>query len=719
MIEPVTLFTTIAGVANLASRLTIDLTRITVALRNVPDQITQVCSETVALNATLATLQQRFNPTSSGYSAEQLLCLETVITSTKETLVQLAKLSDAWEATGKKKIAKGGVSGMWKKVNWTLNEAEIASYRSGLVGYTAMLNLLTATLADQRGANIEAMVTKTNEMLEALVERRNRLSILSAEGVENAMDHKSERRSRSRPPSARTRSSSVAGRSSESRGHSAAMQSRSQSVAPPMSRGRSASIAPTDARSASSSRRSGPSSVHSRAGSSLRSASTSNLPLRISSPPPLPAAASQLHLSIPPTRSRAPSHGLPSPPPEYTEIAPGLYDEMPQTPRSQRQVLRSAPLPPPSVLRSAPLPPPSARPSSTRSSSSRPTYGRTLSSSSTRSASTVQAPPVPPVPPVPQVPSPYLAGDVSNGHKLEFSGKWSIKAIRINESFMGSGTVFLKKDDQNKRVLFNIRLDSSRDTRLSYRWVESSSATRTKPGSMFGGPSYILRSLVRADDYSGVSAGKTIIRLEDIEYLAGQRSFMIAINLIQQSPAEWLRDTNTYQARCAMSPLGIESPSAAGQFYGHQFRSIGAPPESVISEPYSPASSYHDFPAHNFSRPNTREPHAMRAYASLGMPPTPPRSPSEDSADSRNRRPSISGGVSVADSQASRLSSDRMPPAPPGRLTGRRDARMVGAGAPNDVVRVEDSGEVSAATARRGRERSRRGPAAWFSFGRN
>ncbi|KAF3940655.1 hypothetical protein ABW19_dt0203283 [Dactylella cylindrospora] len=148
MVEPVTLFTAIAGVTNLASRLTIDLTRLTVALKNVPDQITQVCNEMVSLNATLSTLQQRFNPMASGYSDEQLLCLETVVASTRETLVQLAKLSNACEVTGKKKGTRTGVVGMWKKVNWTLNETEIASYRSGLISYTAMLNLLTATLAD-------------------------------------------------------------------------------------------------------------------------------------------------------------------------------------------------------------------------------------------------------------------------------------------------------------------------------------------------------------------------------------------------------------------------------------------------------------------------------------------------------------------------------------------------------------------------------------------
>ncbi|KAK6352874.1 hypothetical protein TWF696_004875 [Orbilia brochopaga] len=692
MIEPVTLFSTIAGVANLASRLTIDLTRLTVTLRNVPDQITQVCNEMVALNATLATLQQRFNPMSSGYSEEQLLCLETVISSTRETLVQLAKLNDACEVTGKKKPAKGGVSGMWKKVNWTLNESEIASYRSGLVGYTAMLNLLTATLADQRGANIEAMVTKTNEMLQALMEQRNRLSLMPPDNTDNNPAQQKALR-KSRLPSIRTRSSSVA----SERRPSGTSQNRSQSVAPPTSRRSSAVPVPMSIRSVSSSR-GGPSHVNSRATSRLRSVSATHLPLRASSPPPLPAAASHLNSDALYARSPASSHGLPTPPPEYTEIAADFYNEPPSTPApsqrsvgsSQRQIVRSTPLSPPA---------PPIRPSSTRPASSRPSFRRSVSSASTRTVDSAAVPPVPFVPPVP------LAREHHGGHKLEFAGKWSAKAIRINESFMGSGTLLLKKDDENKRILFNIRLDSSKETRLSYRWIESSSSTRTKQASMFAGPSYVLRSLVRADDYSGVFAGKTTIRLEDIDYLAGQRSFMIAINLIQQSPPEWLADTKPPE-RSLLSPLGIEMPSPIMSYSRNMYRPICAPSQSALSEPYTEDFYLNPHPS-SFSRSSPSDQYAM--YARVAAPPTPPRSPSDISAGSNN--------LSAAESRTPRPNHER---APLQSQRAPRDVRPRCASTPRENI---GGGEVSAeappAATKRGRQRSRRGPASWFSFGRN
>ncbi|KAF3908052.1 hypothetical protein ABW21_db0203335 [Orbilia brochopaga] len=706
MIEPVTLFSTIAGVANLASRLTIDLTRLTITLRNVPDQITQVCNEMVSLNATLATLQQRFNPLSSGYSEEQLVCLETVIASTRETLVQLAKLNDACEVTGKRRPIKSGVSGMWRKVNWSMNESEIASYRSGLVGYTAMLNLLTATLADQRGANIEAMVTKTNEMLQTLMEQRSRLSIMPPENTDN---NPAQQKTIRKPklPAIRTRSSSIA----SERRTAEPPQTRSQSVAPPMSRRGSAFSLPMSTRSVSSSR-SGANSVNSRATSRLRSVSATHLPLRASSPPPLPAAASRLHTDVLYARSPASSHGLPTPPPEYTEVAAGFDHQPPSTPArsqrsvgsSQRQIVRSTQLSPPAPpSRPSSTRPPSTRPPSTRPPSSRPSFPRSLSSASARTVESVAAPPVPYVPPVP------LAKEQS-GHKLEFAGKWSVKAIRVNESFMGSGTLFLKKDEENKRVLFNIRLDSSKDTRLSYRWIESSSSTRTKQASMFAGPSYILRSLVRADDYSGVHAGKTTIRLEDIDYLAGQRSFMIAINLIQQSPAEWLVDAKSPE-RGFMSPLGIEMPSPVMPYARDLYRPICAPSQSGFSEPYTPTEdSYLGSPASNFSRLVPPDQYAL--YSRVTAPPTPPRSPSESSEESRT--------LSAVESRHSRLSEERVS-LPPQRLPlPAGDIRPRGTSTHRDrVARGDITTEVAPATAKRGRQSSRRGPVSWFSFGRN
>ncbi|KAK6540228.1 hypothetical protein TWF694_009044 [Orbilia ellipsospora] len=696
MIEPVTLFSAIAGVTNLASRLTIDLTRLTVTLKNVPDQITQVCNEMVSLNATLNTLQQRFNPMASGYTEEQLLCLETVIASTRETLVQLAKISDACETTGKK---KPGVTGIWKKMSWTLNETEIASYRSGLVGYTTMLNVLTATLADQRGANIEAMVTKTNEMLQTLMERRNRLSLMSSENSESFIPPKTLHRTK--PQKERTRSSSVASRVSDSRKFGESPQTRSRSVAPSMSRrGSSTGGAPADIpqRRGRSSSRHG--STHSQTSSRMRSASTSHLPLPTSNPPPLPSDASALHLRIPNSHYTPSSHGLPSPPPEYTEIAPGMFDETPPTPHSQREIIRATRSP--------------TQRSSTRSVSSRPTFRRALSSSAASTVEPPRAVQIPPVPAIPPTPSPK---EIPEAHKLEFSGKWSVKEIRINDSFMGSGVLFLKKDDANKRALFNIRLSSSKDTRLSYRWIESSSATRTKQSSMFGGPSYVLRSLVRADDYTGALNGKITIRLEDIDYLAGQRSFMIAINLIQQSPQGWLVDAKPLEMP-AITPMSIEaaapvSPSTGG--VRNFFRAIRTPSESNFSESYPPSEvAYY---GNNFSRPSPPQQYPM--YASASSPPTPPRSPSQSSTGTRGRRPSMSSSISTIESRVPRSSYDRSPPLP-SRAPFIPDVPMRDA----DIERgnyasSQAPSEGPSVLTKRGRQRSKRGPTSWFSFGRS
>ncbi|KAJ6263707.1 hypothetical protein Dda_2276 [Drechslerella dactyloides] len=498
MIEPVTLFSTIAGVANLASRLTIDLTRLTVTLRNVPDQITQVCNEMVSLNATLATLQQRFNPMSSGYSEEQLLCLETVVASTRETLVQLAKLSDACEVTGKKKPIKGGVAGMWRKVNWSLNESEIASYRSGLVGYTAMLNLLTATLADQRGANIEAMVTKTNEMLQALMEQRNRLTLIPPEDLDDPLA--------STNPEQIGRATHVAKKfcynCTDERSLDIFVERRS-CICDQLSRYFKNQVGLS----------------HASAAARFESTPSSNAPDHTSG-----AAIS--------TRSTCPS---------FEHEACKLSTNIPKI-----GVFRVDEDDGFWICPTRPI-------CSINASAERPTR--------------------------------------------------SVKAIRINESFMGSGTLFLKKDEENRRILFNIRLDCSRDTRLSYRWIQSSSSTRTKQASMFAGPSYVLRSLVRADDYSGTFPGKTTIRLEDIDYLAGQRSFMIAINLIQQSPPEWLADTKPLEG-CFMSPLGIEIPSPAMPCSPNMYRPLCAASQSTLSVD----NIYNSPQAGNFSRLGPRDP---------------------------------------------------------------------------------------------------------------
>ncbi|KAK6331851.1 hypothetical protein TWF718_002391 [Orbilia javanica] len=713
MVEPITLFSVIAGVTNLATRLTIDLTRLTVTLKNVPDQITQVCNEMVALNTTLNTLQQRFNPAESGYTEEQLACLETVITSTKETLIQLSKLSDACETTGKK---KPGVTGIWKKVNWTLNESEIASYRSGLVGYTAMLNLLTATLADQRGANIESMVTKTNEMLQTLVERRNRLSMMSADTTGNMSSKYAQKSSPSSklPPKGRKRSSSAASQVAEPRGRKSSepSQSRSRSVAASMSRGGSSANLLVDARDSRGG--SNPYQSHSRDNWRVRSASTSRLPLPSSTPPPLPAAANYLHLDMPNGRSAGFGYGVPSPPPEYTELAPGMLDEMEAEDYSQQQLIRAARSPAPTSSRGT---------STTRSASSRPSYRRAFSTASTRTmtsesttipvvGTTSRAPRVPPTPALP-------AKEKIDGHKLEFAGKWTVKEIRINESFMGSGVLFLKKDVPNKRVLVNLRLDSSKDTRLSYRWIESSSATRTKPSSMFTGPSYVLRSLVRADDYSGASNGKTSIRLEDIDYLAGQRSLMIAINLIQQSPPDWLVDTKPQEIPVAYlhAPAPISPPAGAVRNF---FRSIRGPSEPNYPEQYLPIENgYRNFSS-NFSRPNPQ--HQYGVYSNVAAPPTPPDSPSDTSMGGQSRRPSFSNSsVGTADSRMARPSyegphpvSARNNPAQDNRTCARTTN---GTRCSNSATRREIPNESSAAQ-NRGRQRTRRGPGSWFSFGR-
>ncbi|KAK6511297.1 hypothetical protein TWF481_000218 [Arthrobotrys musiformis] len=709
MVEPVTLFSVIAGVTNLATRLTIDLTRLTVTLKNVPDQITQVCNEMVALNATLKTLQQRFNPTESGYTEEQLVCLETVINSTRETLVQLSKLSDACETTGKK---KPGVTGIWKKVNWTLNESEITSYRSGLVGYTAMLNLLTATLADQRGANIEAMVTKTNEMLHTLVERRNRLSMMPSE-ISETKNFKYSQKPKVPPKlplKGKKRSSSVASQMTEPRGRKGAeqSQSRSRSVAASASRGGFSSSDMRDMRGGSN-----PYQSHSRDNWRVRSASTSRLPLPSSTPPPLPAAASYLHLDTPNGRF---GYGLPSPPPEYTELAPGMLEDTPSEGRSQQQMIRAARSPAPTSSRTA---------SATRSSSSRPSYRRAFSLSSTRTTDSESAT-IPVVGTVSRAPrvqtTPALpAKEKIDGHKLEFAGKWTVKEIRINESFMGSGVLFLKKDTPNKRVLVNLRLDSSKDTRLSYRWIESSSATRTKPSSMFNGPSYVLRSLVRADDYSGVATGKTTLKLEDIDYLAGQRSLMIAINLIQQSPADWLVDTKPQEV--PMSYLhGIHAPAPISPPTGSAtvrnfFRAIRGPSEPHYPEQYSPAeTSYRSF-SNNFSRPTPQ--HQYGVYTNVTAPPTPPDSPSEASMGTRSRRPSFSNSsVGTADSRMARPSYENPHPTS-ARNHAAQESRTRAVDSPrcSNPARCDAANEPSTLQ-KRGRQRTRRGPGSWFSFGR-
>ncbi|KAK6346107.1 hypothetical protein TWF730_010438 [Orbilia blumenaviensis] len=715
MIEPVTLFSVIAGVTNLATRLTIDLTRLTVTLKNVPDQITQVCNEMVSLNTTLSTLQQRFNPTESGYTEEQLVCLETVITSTKETLIQLAKLSNACETTGKK---KPGVTGIWKKMNWTLNESEIASYRSGLVGYTAMLNLLTATLADQRGANIEAMVTKTNEMLQTLVERRNRISMMSAETMET-MNPKTVQNPKVPPKlplKGRKRSSSVASQIVDHRGrkYSESTQSRSRSVAPSVSRGGSSTGVPADIRDLRGVEINHPYQSHSRDNWRSRSASTSRLPLPSSTPPPpLPAAASCLHLDMPNRQTAGANRGLPSPPPEYTELAPGMLDDVSSETRSQRQIIRTA---------RSPAPPSSRSASSTRSASSRPFYRRALSSTSTRTPDseptaiqlTRVASRVPVIPPTPALP----ARGKLDGHKLEFAGKWTIKEIRINDSFMGSGVLFLKKDEPSKRVLVNLRLDSSKDTRLSYRWIESSSATRTKPSSMFTGPSYVLRSLVRADDYSGIATGKTSVKLEDIDYLAGQRSLMIAINLIQQSPPDWLVDTKPQSVPMPYNN-GIHAPAPISPPTGtvrNFFRSIRAPSESNYSEPYpSPGSSHRGF-SNNFSRPTLQ--HQYGVYSNVTAPPTPPDSPSEASLGGRSRRPSFGSSVGTVDSRVAGPGYENSHPIPRNHREARpRTTDPIRCS--NPQTRCEFSGEQPSAPPKRGRQRTRRGPGSWFSFARS
>ncbi|KAF3147109.1 hypothetical protein TWF569_006198 [Orbilia oligospora] len=715
MIEPVTLFSVIAGVTNLATRLTIDLTRLTVTLKNVPDQITQVCNEMVSLNATLSTLQQRFNPTASGYTQEQLVCLETVITSTRETLIQLSKLSDACETTGKR---KPGVTGIWKKMSWTLNESEITSYRSGLVGYTAMLNLLTATLADQRGANIEAMVTKTNEMLQTLVERRNRLSMAPAEISETTNSRYAQRPKvpPKLPLKGRKRSSSTASQAAEPRGrrNTESSQSRSRSVAASESRGGSSTANLRDSRGGSN-----PYQSNSRDNWRVRSASTSRLPLPSSSPPPLPEAAGYLHIDVPNGRSAGFGYGLPSPPPEYTELAPGMLDDSPIEGRSQQQLVRTA-----RSLARSPAPVSSRTTSTTRSSSSRPTYRRAFSSASTRTMDTdsTATPAVrtvsrgPGVPPTPVLP----AKEKLDGHKLEFAGKWTVKEIRINESFMGSGILFLKKDAPNKRVLVNLRLDSSRETRLSYRWIETSSATRTKPSSMFTGPSYVLRSLVRADDYSGATNGKTSIKLEDIDYLAGQRSLMIAINLIQQSPPDWLIDTKPQEipviyAHPIHAPAPISPPTSSVRNF---FRSIRSPTESSYSEQYSPTENSYRGSSHNFSRPNPQNQYGL--YTSVMAPPTPPDSPSETAVGIRTRRPSFSSGsVGTADSRMARASYESPHHVSTRNNPGQdfRTRAMNTTGCSNPATRCEIPNESSSAQ-KRGRQRTRRGPGSWFSFGR-
>ncbi|RVD87277.1 uncharacterized protein DFL_001519 [Arthrobotrys flagrans] len=602
-------------------------------------------------------------------------------------------------------------------MNWTLNESEIASYRSGLVGYTAMLNLLTATLADQRGANIEAMVTKTNETLQTLVERRNGLSIMSAEIPEN-MNSKYPQKPRVPPKlplKGRKRSSSVVSQISESRGrkHTEYSQSRSRSVAASASRGGSSTSVLAEIRDLRGC--SSPYQSHSQDNWRVRSASTSQLPLPSSTPPLLPAAASYLHLDVPNGRSAGFGYGLPSPPPEYTELAPGILDDTSSEVRSPQQLIRTARSPAPASFRAT---------STTRSSSSRPSYRRAFSSASARTmdsesttipvvGTTSRATGIPLTPVLP-------AKEKIDGHKLEFAGKWTVKQIRINESFMGSGVLFLKKDAPNKRVLVNLRLDSSKDTRLSYRWIETSSATRTKPSSMFTGPSYVLRSLVRADDYSGATIGKTSIKLEDIYYLAGQRSLMIAINLIQQSPPDWLVDTKPQEIPTAY-PHGIHAPAPISPPTGtvrNFFRSFHAPSESNYSEQFPPnENDYRGF-SNNFSRPNPQQQYGL--YTNVTAPPTPPDSPSETSMRSQSHRPSFSSSsVGTADGRMARLSyenphpvSTRNNPAQDPRTRAMNPTRCF-----NPAARCDIPNESSAAQ-KRGRQRTRGGPRSWFLFGR-
>jgi len=142
MIEPLTLFGGIVGACSAASKLTIDFSKLIIAIKNVPKEVTQVSNEIVALSATLSSLQQRFNPLSTGYSDEQLSTINTVVDNTKETLIELTKLVEQASAGEKKCL------GLWRKVGFIWNADEITSYRSGLIAYTTMLNLLTATLAE-------------------------------------------------------------------------------------------------------------------------------------------------------------------------------------------------------------------------------------------------------------------------------------------------------------------------------------------------------------------------------------------------------------------------------------------------------------------------------------------------------------------------------------------------------------------------------------------
>ncbi|KAF3925312.1 hypothetical protein ABW20_dc0107976 [Dactylellina cionopaga] len=228
---------------------------------------------------------------------------------------------------------------------------------------------------------------------------------MSAEHTENAGIPKTIQKPKT--PKARTRSSSVhASEVSEGRKTGELPYTRSRSVAPSMSRKSTTTSVPTDTRSQRGAASTRQGSTHSRTTSRIRSSSTSHLPLPTSTPS-LSAAASHLHLDIPASRSVAQSNGLPSPPPEYTEIAPGMFEESPSAPptiRSQGQMIRTSQ--------------PQSRPPSTRSASSRPTFRRALSSNSTVTVEAMQPARTPQIPPA-------LPGkEMLEGHKLEFAGKW-------------------------------------------------------------------------------------------------------------------------------------------------------------------------------------------------------------------------------------------------------------------------------------------------------
>ncbi|KAF3940652.1 hypothetical protein ABW19_dt0203125 [Dactylella cylindrospora] len=327
----------------------------------------------------------------------------------------------------------------------------------------------------------------------------------------------------------------------------------------------------------------------------------SHLPLPENAPPPLPPAAALLHLEIPAAQPSVPSYGLPSPPPEYTEIAPGLIEEIPQSPapRSERQLIR-------------------------------PPQQRARSNSTPRSNSS--------------------------------------------------------------------------------------------PQTIFNGPSYIFGRLVRADDYSGASAAKTTIQMEDITYVAGQRSLMIAINLIQQSPPEWLVDVQPGQPPY-FNPLRIEGASPLHfspnppRLRGDVYRAIQAPPTPSVSSSYSPSESIYDgWAPNNFSRPSPPQQHMM--YGRAIAPPSPPLSPSESPING-SRRPSISSTISASEVRMPGSAYERSPPIPP-KVPVAREIRIRGAENPRDGSGRDDAGSQVSQNSRRGeRQRPRRGPASWFSFGRN